>query len=193
LGLAAAAYSSAISGRAIRDRARFTEYLTRDGMAPADFNELGPRARPLRRGDEHRRVIDASGNDDHFHGSLGHAAEERSRFLLLAAGVTDDLPAIPGFDGCYGRSVFHCPYCDGWESRDRRLAVVGRGNARAGLALGLKTWSRDVVPCTKGAPRRTLGRLKRNVVRKPTLANFRTGVLCEMSSTFSVVMSGSDH
>jgi thioredoxin reductase len=61
--------------------------------------------------------------------------------------VVDDLPAIPGFEACYGRSIFHCPYCDGWEQRDRPLAAFGRGADLAGLALGLKTWSADVVAC----------------------------------------------
>jgi thioredoxin reductase len=146
-------------------------YLTRDGIPPPDFNKLG-RSELTQYGVEARSagVTDASWNDGHFRVSLGDGAEERSRFLLLATGVTDDLPEIPGFDDCYGRSVFHCPYCDGWESRDRRLAVVGCGKAGAALALGLKTWSRDVVLCTNGArlARPTLERLKRNAVRLRT-------------------------
>src|SRR6185295_4679328 len=72
-------------------------------------------------------------------------------YLLIATGVVDDLPAIDGFRECYGRSLFHCPYCDGWEVRDRRLAAFGRGKDVAGLALGLKTWSADIVVCTHGS------------------------------------------
>ena len=67
------------------------------------------------------------------------AIEERSRFLLLATGVNDQLPEVAGVDECYGRSVFHCPYCDGWEWRDKRLAVLG--HRAVPLALSLKTWS----------------------------------------------------
>ena len=55
------------------------------------------------------------------------APRKTRRYLLIATGVIDDLPAIPGFDECYGRSIFHCPYCDGWERRDRPLAAFGRG------------------------------------------------------------------
>jgi thioredoxin reductase len=104
--------------------------------------------------------------DDGFRVSLGDGAEERSRFLLLATGVVDDLTALPGLDDCYGLSVFHCPYCDGWERRDRRLAAFGRGAAVAGLALGLKTWSADVVACTNGTSldRKTRARLERNAI-----------------------------
>src|SRR6185437_11312504 len=103
-------------------------------------------------------------SDGCFQVGVGRDGHEQSRFLLLATGVIDDLPAIPGFDECYGRSIFHCPYCDGWEWRDRPLAAYGRGRAVAGLALGLKTWSADVVVCTHGVPleRRLRERLTRN-------------------------------
>jgi thioredoxin reductase len=89
--------------------------------------------------------------------SLADGSTEEARYLLIATGVIDDLPAIPGFDECYGTSIFHCPYCDGWERRDRPIAAFGRGADVAGLALGLKTWSADVVVCTHG------GRLERSL------------------------------
>ena len=50
----------------------------------------------------------------------------------------------------YGRSVFHCPYCDGWEVRDQPIAIYGRGDRGLGLSLELTTWSRDLVLCTDG-------------------------------------------
>ena len=73
--------------------------------------------------------------------------------LLLATGLKDELPQIEGLEALYGKSVFHCPYCDGWEMRDRPLAALGSGHKGADLALGLKTWSDDVVLCTDGARR----------------------------------------
>jgi thioredoxin reductase len=141
-------------------------YLTRDGIAPAAFNDLG-RAELDQYGVEVRRggVTSARWSDEGcFHVCVGRDHDEQSRFLLLATGVIDDLPAIPGFDECYGRSIFHCPYCDGWERRDRRLAALGHGQECAGLALGLKTWSEDVVMCTNGGrvDRSTRERLERN-------------------------------
>jgi thioredoxin reductase len=139
-------------------------YLTRDGVAPADFNDLG-RAELAQYSVETRveGVTSAQWIDDVFRVGVG-PREEQARFLLLATGVIDDLPAIHGFDDCYGRSVFHCPYCDGWEWRDRRLAAFGPGKACAGLALGLKTWSADIVMCTNGGriDRATRERLERN-------------------------------
>ena len=74
----------------------------------------------------------------------------RARKLLLATGVIDNLPDIPGFRELYGRSVFHCPYCDGWELCDQPLAVYGRGARGVGLSLELTAWSRDLVLCTDG-------------------------------------------
>jgi thioredoxin reductase len=65
--------------------------------------------------------------------------------------VVDDLPQQPGFKELYGIGLFHCPYCDGWEMRDRPLAVYGRGDAKGGgLALEMTNWSRDIVLCTDG-------------------------------------------
>ena len=127
-------------------------YLTRDGIAPPELNQLG--RRELATYDVDFRctgVTGASREADHFRVALGVGGEETARFLLIATGVVDDLPAINGFDECYGRSVFHCPYCDGWEWRDRALAAFGRGKEVTGLALGLRTWSTNVVVCTHGA------------------------------------------
>jgi thioredoxin reductase len=95
-------------------------------------------------------VTDANRIADRFRVSLRNGASEETRFLLIATGVVDDLPAISGLTACYGRSVFRYPYCDGWEWKDRRLAVVGRGVEAVRLALGLKTWSADIVLCTHG-------------------------------------------
>jgi thioredoxin reductase len=127
-------------------------YLTRDGIAPSSFVELG-RAELVQYGVEQRAigVTGAQLAGDHYRFSHSDGTEVDARYLLIATGVVDELPAIPGFGDCYGRSIFHCPYCDGWERRDQPLAAFGRGADVAGLALGLKTWSADIVVCTHGA------------------------------------------
>jgi thioredoxin reductase len=142
-------------------------YLTRDGVAPATLTGLG-RAELGQYGIERRSIGVTAVNrlGDRFHVSLADGVDEAARFVLIATGVIDDLPGIPGFQECYGRSVFHCPYCDGWEWRDRPLAVFGRGRDAAHMALGLKTWSADIVLCSNGASiNRALGdRLARNQI-----------------------------
>jgi thioredoxin reductase len=115
-------------------------YLTRDGIAPSAFNDLGRREltcygvelRPV-------GVTGARWDEDGYTVSLADGSDESARYLLIATGVVDDLPATAGFRDC-----------DGWEVRDRRLATFGAGKPAAGLALALKTWSRDVVVCTNG-------------------------------------------
>lgn len=128
-------------------------YLTRDGIAPADFLRLARdelvKYKSVRIRDE--RVAGARCRPgDGFVVTLESGETIAARKLLLATGVVDNLPEIPGFRELYGRSVFHCPYCDGWELCDRPLAVYGRGERGVGLSLELTAWSRDLVLCTDG-------------------------------------------
>jgi thioredoxin reductase len=127
-------------------------YLTRDGIPPPELNERG-RAELPRYGVEVRQLGVTSAHPvdgTSYRICLADGSHEDARFLLIATGVVDDVPGVKGFEECYGRSVFHCPYCDGWEWRDRRLAVFGRAAGGTHLALALKTWSKDVVLCTNG-------------------------------------------
>jgi len=67
------------------------------------------------------------------------------RAVLLATGMIDRLPEIPGLRERYGSVVHHCPYCDGWEHRDQHLVALGEGRAAAKLAATLRGWSREAV------------------------------------------------
>ena len=148
-------------------------YLTRDGVAPAAFLDMG-RRELTQYGIDYRSigVTTVCASADHFSVTLSDGRHEHAKFLLLATGVFDDLPLIPGLEECYGRSVFHCPYCDGWEWRDRRLAAVGAGADAAKLALGLRAWSHEVVLCSNGADlhRRERQRLEQNGISVRTQA-----------------------
>lgn len=128
-------------------------YLTRDGLPPLDILRIG-RDEIAGYGVEFRQttVSDAACGPDGVRVSLEDGATLGGRKLLLATGVTDDLPRIDGIEAFYGVSVHHCPYCDGWENRDRPLAVYGAADEATGLALSLLTWSRDLVVCTDGRP-----------------------------------------
>lgn len=77
----------------------------------------------------------------------------RARRIVLAYGVRDTLPDIPEIEKYYGRTVHHCPDCDGYESRDQRIGVIGWGKKVVGLALNLLQWSDDVVVLTHGHAR----------------------------------------
>ena len=149
-------------------------YLTRDGVAPSDFLSLGRRDLEQYPTVELRQVavIDAECTSDGRFGIVFESGERvRARTLLLATGVVDSIPDLPGFRELFGRSVFHCPYCDGWEVRDQPIAIYGQGDRGVGLALELTVWSRDLVLCTDGSadlPDADRERLARNgiVVRE---------------------------
>jgi len=82
--------------------------------------------------------------------SQGHPTTATARRVLLATGVEDVLPPLPGFRELWGSSVLHCPYCHGYEVRDQPLAVYGQGKAVVGLALLMSRWSSDVIVVTNG-------------------------------------------
>ena len=70
-----------------------------------------------------------------------------ARRIVLATGMIEDLPAIPGLRERWGRSVFSCPYCDGWEMRDRAIAIAGDGQDLVPLAQELYQWSHQLTMC----------------------------------------------
>ncbi len=71
-----------------------------------------------------------------------------ARRLLLATGLRDLTPDCPGFREFYGSSVFHCPDCDGYEVRDKQVAVLAHGDNAAGFTENILTWTRDVTLLT---------------------------------------------
>ena len=71
-----------------------------------------------------------------------------ARRLLLATGLRDLTPDCPGFHEFYGLSVFHCPDCDGYEVKDKRVAVLAHGNNAAAFTENLLTWTRHVTLLT---------------------------------------------
>lgn len=127
--------------------------LSRDGTPPAELLRLAradllPYTTVELRAAE---VTDATRAPHGFEVRCADGTVLRARKLLLATGVVDEVPAIPGLEELYGRSVHHCPYCDAWEWRDQPMAIYGRGDGAAGLALTLTGWSDDLLLCSDGA------------------------------------------
>ena len=117
-------------------------FLTRDGLPPAELVELGA-AEVRRYGGEVRRArISAVRRDEPGFVVLGADGEELgARRLLLATGVLDQLPELPGLAQRWGRDVLHCPYCHGWEVRDQQIGVLATGPRATHQALLFRQWS----------------------------------------------------
>jgi thioredoxin reductase len=127
-------------------------FLSRDGMPPlellragrAEVESVGGRvlagvATGVRivTGDARARfavAVDAGGG----------TIEVLTRRLVVATGLTDELPPVPGVAERWGRDVVHCPYCHGWEIRDRAIGVLARTAASHHQALMFRQWSDDV-------------------------------------------------
>jgi thioredoxin reductase len=138
-------------------------FISRDGMPPAEFLEVA--RQELKTYDtvefRHVTVTSAECQEGAFVTTLATGEQLRSRKLLIATGVRDNVPDIEGIKELYGRSVFHCPYCDGWEIRDTPIAIYGQGERGYGLALELTAWSRDLVLCTDGPCEIEAGKVER--------------------------------
>ncbi len=126
-------------------------FVTRDGVPPSEFRRLACAELEnyanvsFWQGEVKRASRDVAGFRVHLARRTVHA-----RKLLLATGVFDQLPAIPGFTELFGTSVFPCPYCDGWEYRGRAVAVYGKRRRGFEMARALTAWTRDIVLCTDG-------------------------------------------
>jgi thioredoxin reductase len=121
-------------------------FLSRDGMAPADLLAAG-RAEVTGYGVEliADQVAQVAAIVPGFSVHLAGGPVLRARRILVATGVTDELPDLPGVRERWGRDLLHCPYCHGWEVRDEPLGVLGTLAGSVQHALLVRQWSDDVV------------------------------------------------
>lgn len=149
-------------------------FITRDGMDPGAFRtraheELSRYPSVTFRKARVTRAARADGGG--FHVTLQRGTEVWTRKLLLATGVFDVLPPLQGVERFYGTSVFQCPYCDGWEVRDRPVAIYGKRQRGFEMARALTAWTNDIVLCTdgpSGLSRADVAKLERNGIRLRT-------------------------
>lgn len=126
--------------------------LGHDGRPPAELYAMGRRelasypSVEVRTGD----VVSWERADVGFILELADGSRESARRVVLAAGMDYRHPELPGLAELWGRSVFHCPFCHGWEVRDEPLAVLASADLAVQKALLLRCWSDDVVLLTDG-------------------------------------------
>lgn len=126
-------------------------YMTRDGASPNELLEraAGDLARYPTIETARGQVEGLSASGDGFVATIG-GRKHASQRVLLATGVEDTFPDIPGFEELYGSAIFHCPCCDGYEARDKDVIAIGWGEHVAGYALDLLEWGARVGLITSG-------------------------------------------
>jgi len=148
-------------------------FLSRDGMPPADLLATG-RTEVLGYGGAIRaaRVTSVErGADDRFSVTLEDGDVVTARALLVAAGLTDELPLIPGLRDRWGGSVHHCPYCHGYEVRGQSIVVIGGANPAVSVrqAALLRHYSDRVRFVSGGIPLDTADRDRLEAIGVPVI------------------------
>ena len=126
-------------------------FITRDGTPPREFRRI---AREQLAHYPNVELLDAEvsaveGARDEFRAQIGARSVEARR-VLLALGMVDELPALPGYRELWGRSIFQCPYCHGWEVRAQAFGCLVTSALWLDWALLLAGWSRDLIVFTDG-------------------------------------------
>ncbi len=121
--------------------------LGHDGTAPGDLYDLG-RSQVLAYESAEIRDAEVTGaraEREGFVVSLADGDTLTSRSIVLATGMDYEVPDVPGFAELWGGSVFHCPFCHGWDVRDRRVAVFAEGKIQDRFAALLAGWTDHVL------------------------------------------------
>ena len=135
--------------------------FTRDGTPPAELVRIGrEQLAPYDVTIREEWAADAERTDRGFAVTFAGGGRLEARGIILATGVRDVLPDVPGFAELWGAGVFHCPYCHGWEVAGRPLAVYAQGEKALHLCLLIRGWSDDIIlfsdgPCDLSASDRS--------------------------------------
>jgi thioredoxin reductase len=137
--------------------------LGHDGRPPAELYAMGRAELAAYPTVEVRDgMVDAGERvDGGFALELAGGGRESTRRVILATGMHYQRPDLPGLAPLWGRSVFHCPFCHGWEVRDAALGVLGGGPGGLHRALLLRGWSEDVMLLSDGPAELESGDLER--------------------------------
>jgi thioredoxin reductase len=127
-------------------------FLTRDGIAPGEFRKIAHEelARYPNVQVRMQTVIDVRKDGAAFRVATEDGMVVWARKIILATGLKDRLPEVPGIREFYGKSLFSCPYCDGWERRDEPLIVISENEHGPDFARTVYAWSRNLILATNG-------------------------------------------
>jgi len=129
-------------------------FFTRDGVSPAELVAIGKEQLSryetisFQTGEATNIIPDGK----QFEVILADGSRYSTRKVLLATGLKDTMPPITGIDQFWGSSIFHCPYCDGWEQRDQPIVIINRGKAALHISRLLRMLTANLTICSNGDP-----------------------------------------
>ena len=161
-GSSAGLSAALVLGRSLRDAVviddqqpcnRFSHashgFLTRDGAHPAELLRIAHEQ--LQRYPsvalKAATALHIEKKDAGFEIVSSDGSTLQARTVLLATGLSDDIPPLEGIQGLWGKSVFHCPYCDGYEVRGRAIAVLGVDEGALHQVMLLRNWTDNLTLC----------------------------------------------
>lgn len=127
-------------------------FLTRDGIKPHEFRSLAHQeiSRYPSVSIQPVQVTALHRTEDTFAIITEHGEQFSAKTILLATGLKEIWPTIDGLREYYGKSLFSCPYCDGWERRDQPLVIISEQPHTFHFAKVVWNWSHDLLVCTNG-------------------------------------------
>ncbi len=126
-------------------------YFSRDGISPAELLKAGrEQLKPYAVEWRDAGVTDAEKMEGGFRVEIRDGQPVTARKLILATGVTDERPDIDGLAALWGTGVLHCPYCHGWEVRNKPWGFIARGEQAVEWGVELREWTTDLTFCSNG-------------------------------------------
>jgi thioredoxin reductase len=128
-------------------------FITRDGVKPKEFREIAHKEISKYPSVifEKRKITSVSKNDRLFELVTSENETYQSKKIIISTGLKDNLPNIENISEYYGKSLFNCPYCDGWELRDKPLVVIIDEQVQGfHFIQTIYNWSKDLLVCTNG-------------------------------------------
>lgn len=127
-------------------------FITNDGMTPFEIRQAGeadlqnyPHIQIKR-----SRIIEVQNNEENFSLLTQEGERFETKKIILATGLKDILPEMKGIHEVYGKTLFSCPFCDGWELKDRPLALIAENPRALHMAKLLSNWTKDLIVFTNG-------------------------------------------
>ncbi|WP_047980220.1 NAD(P)/FAD-dependent oxidoreductase [Ornithinibacillus contaminans] len=141
-------------------------FITRDGIKPKEFREIAhqdiakyPSVRV-----RNEKITDVKKTGNIFELVTEKGESINAKKVVLATGLKEIHPSIEKIMDFYGKSLFSCPYCDGWELKDLPLMVISESPSAIHMAKIVYNWSKDLIVCTNG--KKTFGPEQKDMLQK---------------------------